>query len=556
MTDTFGGFDERGYLNNFTRRGFTPPRCILELHANSLDALTAAGRTDDGKITYSEGQHTTIISDNGAGMDRPTIRNMFALHRENHANDHSRGVSGIGAKPALSILSEKRHVKIYTRKHGNDYLCVDVPWDRIHCEGRYTDMVTSRPMTDEEIAAFGSIVGGDTGTVIEIPNSDLLTKAIRASLNKETLPLDRIPVVFGRDCATVSYKHFESAEPEVFPKYNYFAGPSSGFYTGVSVDTINLYYDPRTKDCRYIWDDNGTQKECIKDGRGIAKVPTVSTRGLGGWILVGPITVYVGLRRDPVIFNDDAPALPDASEKMDAYTRDVVGDHREFNSKIKLVRNWQTIGTFQMPDVTGESARASGFAYLHSRLLQCEVHYSPLSTHDNHMDREMQIQENKNQHHGAALSLQFTRTVKAIRMKKAKQIWDYFEERVSAAAPAPVPAAALSHEVSPSPAPSPSSTASLSPVLVAAPSPTLTASLSPFLAPAPAAPALVEQIESLPPPQPVELIEVVAPLPADSVSGAELQLLMTASREKLTLATEYSDPIHLRLRDALREFLE
>ena len=220
MTDTIGNIDERGYLNGFKRRGFTPTRCILELLANSLDALTAAGRAEDGWIRFHTGPHKTIMMDNGAGMDRTDVKNMFAMHRENHATDCSRGVSGIGAKPALSILSENAHVRLFTRKLGSDYLCVNVPWDEIDRVGQYTNMVTSRPMTDEEITAFGR----ETGTTIEFPNNDLLIMAIRENMNKEVQPLDRAPVVFGRDCATISYQHFESEEIEIFPKYDYFAG--------------------------------------------------------------------------------------------------------------------------------------------------------------------------------------------------------------------------------------------------------------------------------------------------------------------------------------------
>ena len=277
-------------------------------------------------------------------------------------------------------------------------------------------------------------------------------------------------------------------------------------------------------------------------GRGIAKVPAPLTEGLSGCVCKGTYTVRTGLRRDPVIFNDDAPFLPDASEKMDGLTAGVVGkEHRVFNSSSKLVRNGQTIGIIPMPDITGDSARASGWAYLMQRLLQCEVRFNPVSSHDNHMDREMQIQENKNQHHGDALPLSFKRIVKAARHKNAAKIWAYFEERV---------AASLSPALSPSPEPAPSSTASLSPALSPSPepAPSSTASLSPVFA---SVLVQAEQIEPLPLPLPQPVDE-----PAESVSGTELQLLMTSVRENLTLATEYSDSLYLSLRDALRACLE
>ena len=54
----------------------------------------------------------------------------------------------------------------------------------------------------------------------------------------------------------------------------------------------------------------------------------------------------------------------------------------------------------------------------------------------------MGIQENKNQFDGESLPLTFTRLVKAIRFKKAADIWAYFQQAVAAAAPPPAPAPA------------------------------------------------------------------------------------------------------------------
>jgi hypothetical protein len=43
------------------------------------------------------------------------------------------------------------------------------------------------------------------------------------------------------------------------------------------------------------------------------------------------------------------------------------------------------------------------------------------------MDRVMNIQENKNQHNGESIPVNFTRLVKAIKKKKANEIWTYFQ---------------------------------------------------------------------------------------------------------------------------------
>jgi hypothetical protein len=62
------------------------------------------------------------------------------------------------------------------------------------------------------------------------------------------------------------------------------------------------------------------------------------------------------------------------------------------------------------------------------------MRYNPLSSHrDNYMDLLMGIQENKNQHNGDALPIQLLRLMRAIRDKKGRAIWRYFEAKVATA---------------------------------------------------------------------------------------------------------------------------
>jgi hypothetical protein len=430
-----GRIDERGYLRGMDRRGYTHAKCLNELLANALDALNAAERDADGYVHMIIEADKTYISDNGCGMNREDIGNMFAMHRENHADDHSRGVSGIGAKPALSILSNKRHVILFTRKIGYEYLRVDVPWDIIHRDGVYTDMVTIRKMTDDEIATFG-YNGRDSGTTICFPNSASLKKVIEDQISVETNPLDRIGIVFGRDIPQIAYKPFEGDMIPV-PKYNYFAGNDTEFYTGVRRDYIDVYCNGERE--RFIWrTSDGEEKECRRlAANRYAKEATEVVENKVGYRLKGTLEVLSGLRYDRTIFDPDSPALPDAKERLDYLTKECVGEeHREFNTRTKLVRNLQTIGTIPLPDVKESNARACGQSMLSLRMLQCEVLFNPVSSQDNVIDKIMLIQENKNQHDGSSLPLHFRRLIKAIRDAKVSEIWAYFESRV---APAPVP---------------------------------------------------------------------------------------------------------------------
>jgi hypothetical protein len=252
-------------------------------------------------------------------------------------------------------------------------------------------------------------------------------------------PLDRIGVVFGHNAQNIQVSYFEWTAPRTIVKYNYFEGLSSDFYTRISTDTITMYHDPVSNGYRYIWTDIvGTQKECVETktvrGSRCDAEPHNLRIPLHKWKPVGEFTVRCGLRRDPNIFDEDAPKDPDNCEcrkgiTIDSHTRECIGSpaqHEGFIAEFKLIRNGQLIGTIPLVDVKGSSARGNYVSLIRYCLVQCEVSFSPMSSHENHMDLAMQIQENKNQLHGDALPLSFRRLLKHIRSNKADVILNYF----------------------------------------------------------------------------------------------------------------------------------
>ena len=455
MISTVGSINERGYLKGFKRRGYTEAKCLLELVANSLDSIDRKGSSSSSgssSIRFDIGITEIRMSDRGSeGMDRTALAAMFDLHRENHASDASRGVSGIGAKPALTILSGDRDMFLLTHKEGGEYLKVDIPWGDIHRDGIYTGKVHMSPMTPADAAAFGTT----PGTTIVFPYSDVLRTLIHdnfTSIDSEegntlTAPLDRIGIVFGREAVPIEYVTHEKLGLSLLPKYNYFDGTDAEFYKGVKRAIIEHWYAEEGGKDRFICED----MEIIRFGRGWSKEPSKKTTGTHGFRRVGDYEVLVGLRRNTAIFDDAAPVLPTADKKhQNAYNTEHLGaNNREYLAHSKLVRNGQTIGLIPLADMNIANARANGETHVKVDLVQCEVRFNPVSTQDNRQDTALGIQENKNQFDGESLPMNFKRLVKDIRMKKAEEIWTYFEERVVAFAPAPAPAPA------PSPAPSP-----------------------------------------------------------------------------------------------------
>ena len=110
-----GSLDERGLINGFDRKGFTYTRCGAELVANICDASAT-------QALIIVDRDAIRLIDNGVGMNEHGIQNMFATFRENHNNDNSMGVSGLGAKPSINILSKKNEnpttVHMYTHMDG------------------------------------------------------------------------------------------------------------------------------------------------------------------------------------------------------------------------------------------------------------------------------------------------------------------------------------------------------------------------------------------------------------------------------------------------------
>jgi hypothetical protein len=527
---TVGSFNERGYLNGFKRRGFTPPKCLLELVANSLDACDRRRATGWGGKFYirfattepmgiiDKGQIT--MRDNGYGMDADAIRNMFDLYRENHASDTSRGVSGIGAKPALSILSCDQEMMLFTRTEGGTGYHIVVPWNKIHEDGHYSGMIRIRTMTAEEQAVFGD----DPGTLIQFPYSDMLRDLLRSNFQLPAMggddiadmsPLDRIGVVFGTDNVDIVLEDTDRP-PVLMQMYNYFGAADGEYYLG-KTKVVVAHWVPENPseqediaNHRFICCSDG--REIHLSGRGFAKKLEIKNKGTHGYRHVGSFEVICGLRKDKSIFDPSHPQLLSGSTKEHrcAYNDMHLGRSVfEFLILHKLRRNGQLVGYVPLSDYKITSARANEEAMLENLLVQSEIRYCPVSTQGNIQDRLLNIQENKNQHDGSHLPLHLTRLVRELRTEKAKQIRVWMEATVAekeaktaakvpapVSAPSPVPApvstpaapspapapAPVSTPAAPSPAPAPAPVST--PAAPAAPSPVTAPTSAPVSAPA------------------------------------------------------------------------
>ena len=459
-----GSINERGFLNGLYRKGFTHSKCISELIANSLDSMDKMdkwGSELNKKIGFEVFDKFIRIIDNGYGMDRRSAIDMFDMHRENHEKDMSRGVSGIGAKPALVILSEKKTVQLLTRVPDGAYLCITVPWDIIYSKGKYNGMIKVANMTDAEKSEFEkerqenqmTSISGIHGTTIKFPFNYKLVQAIENNfpqVNEESEdinPLDRIGIIFGRDNFNCFYKHHKKiGHISMLPKYNYLNGLDYEYYLGKSEDIIELWKNLEDE-YRFLWrDSDGKKYEIRTVGRGFGKVPEPCTLSTNGWKHVSEFKVIVGLRKNPSFFDDNNPqnlqsySTDKNTTTINPYHTEHLGkDIINFLSCFKLVRNNQLIGIIPPPDIKISSHRANVGAFTDIVMIQCEVSYTPVSTQDCPEDHAMNIQENKNQYDGSSVDKRFTRLVAAIKKKKFTEIWNYFQKSLEQHHAPPVP---------------------------------------------------------------------------------------------------------------------
>ena len=442
-----GDINERGYVNSFKRRGFTPAKCLLELGANVLDSMDKMPQSSIKGLTFVVEREYIKMIDTAGGMNKDGATAMFSIHNENHSSDSSRGVSGLGAKPSMFILSQETPVDIYTRKIDGDFIHICAPWDEIWRLGKYTGMVKITSMTEEEKEVFMAERETSHGTTIRFRYNDILKNIIEANFTSSTSseltnPLDRFEFVFGRDDIVMLYKHYEDGIKEL-EQYNYFSGTDADFYRGRSEATIHQY--TRGTDTRFIWMKGDEMMEILKRGSGVAKTAALSVANLIGYTCIGKYTIKTGLRVDSEIFNPIQPAFP----QNGAFGKNINND--TFLGSYKLVRNNQLIGLVLPPDHTIAAARGAAESWLKHILVQTDISFNPISSQNNAQDMAMNIQENKNQFDGTSLPKQFTRLVKSIHEEKAAEIEAYFIEMTRPVPPPVVPPPDIPPPVVPQP---------------------------------------------------------------------------------------------------------
>ena len=427
-----GDINERGYLNGLSTKGFNHYKALLELCANSI--IDAKARN----FTIENIDNTILIIDDGVGMDKSKLINMFSMHRENHSTDHSSGIAGVGGKIALMILSNKTLVEVFSFD-GNNYIKAIVPWDLMFKEGNYTNMITIKSMNAEEIIWFKTKLN-NTGTIIKFNSNKTAVKTIEDNFKIEQDVVqnlnDYMYIVFGKYDGKISYIK-ENEDEIILPKYNYFGGTDDEYYLGKSKKNIIHYYKEETEESRFIHydEEKKTNNEFKKKGAGYSKKPEPISDDLDDYMEVCKYSLMSGQRKDKKLFNEEDPIdknnkeyVDSAAEKNCAYDEIIettISNYDAYLRKSPLYRNNQKIGDFEIPGHKASNARANAESKHKINNVRTEVSYAPLSYHGNIPDKIMKIQENKTQWESKDMPTNFTRWIEHFHNEKANEIWKY-----------------------------------------------------------------------------------------------------------------------------------
>ena len=436
-----GSWDESGLVESLDRKGFTPNKCCSELIANSNDAQAT-------KIIWKiDSKHIKLIDD-GIGMDRNKLQDMFKMFKSNNSERKTMGVSGLGGKEGIYILSKKTNkqptsVIIYTQVESGEYLKAIIPWKEVFDKKVYTGKITFMNMLPEEIVSFNNDLKDckfKHGTIILFEYNDELKNIIEQQFSIDKMcrsfisPHSRWDMIFGHADSEIVLEKTDGTPPLRINKYDYFSGNDIDFYTGKSVDIIHQFIDDKNED-RYVLISDDGPKEIYHHGKNGFKTEPSDVRIHQTWTNVGSYEVFNGLRVDKRIFDLENPTeLSTGSTFLNSYDSQYFTPWfdaefvKESLSGCSVYRNSQLITKISFDDKTfnAKTSRGGGDSMLNKFHHRTEIRYTTYSKQNNRMDITMGIQENKNQHQNT-LPKQLERLIVHLKRENLKKINHYFK---------------------------------------------------------------------------------------------------------------------------------
>lgn len=433
---TAGGINERGFLNDMKKTGFTDFNSLCELIANSIDA-------NSDKIIFVIDDKNIKIIDNGDGMNSDKLVNMFEMFRQNHSEESVIGISGKGAKPSTLKLSREREVIVYSCD-GQEYIKAIVPWNEMINQGKYEGMIKIIPMNESEIDSFKSQNEGSKGTTIIFPYDEEVHTRISFNFDDEryTLPMcERFDVIFGRQ-SHMEIELVDNVDPTkntTLKLYDYFSLDNAKYYQGKNKYYIKIY-EHKNKKRMYVLENNDQYLQFKTTGRGISKKPDETPIIPKGYKCVGEYIIEHAMMKNPKVFDEQNPKelnketigsdLGDYDNKF-FNTKNRFDSVKEEFAKCQIYRNNQMINIIPIEEFKHSSARSDVNLLVKICYLRTCISYYTPGNQDNILDEILGIQSNKNQLNIGGIPTELKRFITYTKKKAWDDISGYFNTLIN-----------------------------------------------------------------------------------------------------------------------------
>lgn len=430
---TFGSINEKGFIANIDKKGFSFPKCISELYSNSIDANC------NNIVTLIE-KDMILFIDNGNGMTKDSLKNMFDMYRNNHPNETTMGISGFGGKAATKILSKNSKVTIYTKNNNFNHIKVTIPWDEIINEGKYSNKIIYDKMNETDKKLFKKYVNNQTGTIITFKNNNELKNILIEQYNEPSMihnTSERFDIIFQK-FSNINFTFKINNDVEY--KLKLYKPSEEKVYLDILFHTIKIY--KHIQDKYYIFAIEENNKEYwfkrINNFRIGNEIEEFTENSKYNEISCMNVKTY--MLYDTTVFDEKNPKYPNSGTYFVDYDTKFFSQNsnakdREFIANPSLFRNNQFISKIKTEKHKLNSARAdwkSCIKFWHTR---AEISYETKSYIGNEIDSIIGIQENKNQLDITNIPKQLLRLIEYCKEQKSNQIIKYINNIMNLLSP-------------------------------------------------------------------------------------------------------------------------
>ena len=433
--------DEKGFIKNLLRLGFTKNQSFSEIFTNSIDAKST-------KIIIQKNKNTIRIIDNGVGMNKEELKNKYNLMKQRTRDRDTTGCAGIGGTTSEFILAKIKSIVITKKAKSDDIFVAEVDWNRVYTEHKLFDSIIYRPPTCEETEIFLAERDGPGTTTIlyyakedETELTNLLDSQFDPKKKKDITHCERFDIIFGHKNCQFVYTHWKTKKDIILELYNLNKYREEDMNYKFKDYDIEIHKEINSGNIIYICEgriidvhgSTGKGKKTYK--KTLSKyIKTCDTTK------VGIIKLNLYNPYDEKRFDINNPKLPGASQKLNNYENKFfrpLGEtnaflDREFIQEMQIYRNNHYLGIKNI--CNKNSSRASGEAnnklfYTRSFIEffveseEDEIEISPL-------DELFGVQLNKNQNNKDNIPLPLGRLIDGLIIEFHSEVWDYFKYRI------------------------------------------------------------------------------------------------------------------------------